>query len=100
MRSKAVEYAEEYAEKFFVTDDNELLSDPFRYQAWKAQQLEVMSDHQKLMFFFNHFDALVYFFFQVHNCFRFSDNDHTGRRRSMVWEHNSRVIPYQLLVHK
>ena len=80
MHSKAVKYAEEYAERSFMMDDNELLSDPFRYQVWKAQQLEVMSDHQKPMFFFNHFDTLVCFFFPVHNRFRFSDNDHTGRR--------------------
>ena len=71
MRSKAVKYAEEYVEKFFMTDDNELLLDPFRYQAWKAQQLEMMSDHQKPTFFFNHFDASVCFVFQVHNCFNF-----------------------------
>ncbi|KAI9462273.1 hypothetical protein HD554DRAFT_2176026 [Boletus coccyginus] len=57
VRSKAVEYAEEYAEKFFVTRDADLLADPQRYQDWKIAHLAVMSDHGKPSFFFHEHDS-------------------------------------------
>ncbi|KAG6380373.1 hypothetical protein JVT61DRAFT_8486 [Boletus reticuloceps] len=53
VRSKAVEYAEEYAEKFFVMHDTGLLADQQSYQDWKIAQLESMSDHRRPSFFFH-----------------------------------------------
>lgn len=59
--SKAVEYAEKYVERFFVTHDTDLLADPQRYQDWKISQLESMLDHKKPTFFFHEHNAVVCF---------------------------------------
>ncbi|KAG6373755.1 hypothetical protein JVT61DRAFT_5897 [Boletus reticuloceps] len=57
VRSKAVEYAEEYAEKFFVMHDAGLLADQQSYQDWKIARLESMSDHRRPSFFFHEHNA-------------------------------------------
>lgn len=59
MRSKIVEYAEEDADKFFVTDGTDLIVDPVESRARKVAHFKQLSDHRTPTFFFHEHDEKV-----------------------------------------